>query len=44
MVRAVMTLCDRIIVLDAGEAISLGTPREISRDPRVIEAYLGDAA
>lgn len=44
MVRAVMTLCDRIIVLDAGEAISLGTPQEISRDPRVIEAYLGDAA
>ena len=44
MVRAVMTLCDRIIVLDAGEAISLGTPQEISHDPRVIEAYLGDAA
>jgi branched-chain amino acid transport system permease protein len=44
MVRAVMTLCDRIIVLDAGEAISLGTPWKISRDPRVIEAYLGDAA
>ena len=44
MVRAVMSLCDRIIVLDAGEAISIGTPKEISNDPRVIAAYLGDAA
>ena len=44
MVRAVMALCDRIVVLDAGELISLGTPQEISKDPRVIEAYLGNAA
>lgn len=44
MVRAVMALCDRILVLDAGEAISLGTPNQISNDPRVIEAYLGHAA
>lgn len=44
MVRAVMCLCDRIVVLDAGELISIGTPQEISKDPRVIEAYLGNAA
>lgn len=41
MMRAIMALCDRILVLDAGEAISLGTPLEVSRDPLVIAAYLG---
>lgn len=44
MVRAVMALCDRIFVLDAGEPISLGTPEEVRRDKRVIEAYLGGSA
>jgi branched-chain amino acid transport system permease protein len=41
MMRAMMALCDRILVLDAGEAISIGTPRQVSSDPRVITAYLG---
>jgi branched-chain amino acid transport system permease protein len=40
-IRAVMRICDRIAVLDAGKLISLGPPEEVSRDPQVIEAYLG---
>jgi branched-chain amino acid transport system ATP-binding protein len=37
----VMGIADRVIVLDAGSIITAGTPQEIRRDARVIEAYVG---
>jgi branched-chain amino acid transport system ATP-binding protein len=42
VMRAIMSLSDRVAVIHHGELIAVDPPEEIAKDERVIEAYLGE--
>ena len=44
VMKAIMSLCDRILVLHHGQKLAEGTPPEIAASEQVIKVYLGDRA
>jgi ABC-type branched-subunit amino acid transport system ATPase component len=42
VMAAIMALSDRIAVIHHGEMLAIGKPAEIVKDPKVVEAYLGE--
>jgi branched-chain amino acid transport system ATP-binding protein len=44
IMAALMSLSDRVLVMDQGVLIATGTPAEVTANPRVLEAYLGEEA